>query len=151
MQKVFIVLGMTVLVFFALTNITLAAAAAFSFGGKVIATTVADVNCTGDGTLVVLSSNATAAANAALNYYFESKSKANKTQKTVSEVSDVISGIYGSIPFYATDSSKKPKVGGLILGNANIAPNFKECKLQVGPYKIPFPVRDTTKNYNVSK
>jgi len=126
------------------------ASATFSFGGKVQRTTAPLVTCTGSGTLVVLSGNYTAAINGAIKATLESQSSDNKTQKTVQEVASGIKGIYGSMPFYTTDSSKTPRIGGWILGKADIAPDFKTCKRQIGPYKIPYPVRKI-ESYNVSK
>lgn len=131
-------------------NKEVSASATFSFGGKIEATKVSMVTCTGSGTLVVLTSTFTALTTSALKSYFTSKSEENSTQKTVNEISDLITGLYGTIPFYAKDSSKSPRVGGQILGKADVFPDFKTCKIQIGPYKKPFPVR-TTDNYNVSR
>ena len=53
------------------------------------------------------------------------------------------------IPFYATNIYKRPKIGGTILGRANILPDFSICKIGKTPYAIPFPVRKTS-NYGIS-
>ncbi len=60
----------------------------------------------------------------------------------------VISNTKG-FPLYATDESNAPAVGDFILGKVNIIPEFSTCQLQVGTFKIPFPVTDTSK-YKIS-
>ena len=149
MKKFFILI--TILSFltpFILSN-KVYASATFGFGGKIQTTKVSMVTCTGGGTLVVLTSNFTALTNATINSYFRSHSSDNKTQKTIGEITDLIGGISGTIPFYAESSKKTPKAGEQILGKADIFPDLKTCKIQIGTYRKPFPVRKTN-DYNVS-
>lgn len=111
------------------------------FGGKVTMTKIPNVTCTGNGTLVVLASNLTSG----ISSLMQTKS----SDSTVQKVASALKGLSGLIPFYATDSSKKPEVGKWILGKANTIPDTSSCKMQIGPYKIPYPVRKTS-NYQVS-
>lgn len=119
-----------------------ASRATFSFGGKVVSTHIPSVICTGGGTgPIMLSSNIGGAVNAVSSQFSDSKG-----QRIVGGVT----GVYKMIPFYATNLKKIPKIGGHILGKADIAPNFSICKIQAGEFSIPFPVRKTS-YYGVSK
>lgn len=106
----------------------------WSFGGKILATEVPDVTCYGSGTgPVVLLSNLTSIGSAA-----------RSTSTTA------VRSIYGVLPFYTQiNTSPTPRAGQWILGRANIIPDFNNCAINVGQYRIPFPVRDTD-NYRTS-
>ena len=130
------------LTFFMLSGVVYASTT-FGFGGKVEATKISGVTCTGNGTLVVLSSNAGGAVSAV-------SSVTSSKSSTGEKVTGAINGIYGMIPFYATDTSKKPKNGEWILGKADAVPDTKTCKIKLGKTSIPFPVRKTSK-YGISK
>lgn len=56
--------------------------------------------------------------------------------------------VYDKIPFFATDMMKIPTMGGIIMGKAEIVPDFSTCQLMTEP-PIPFPVRKTS-YYGVS-
>ncbi len=111
----------------------------FGFGGKVIATQIPGVVCTGTGTLAILSSNIQGAVDATTSQFSKSTG-----QKVVGGVT----GVYKMIPFYATNLQKKPKIGGWILGKANVAVDTSICKTTSEP-PIPIPVRKAS-NYAVS-
>lgn len=121
---------------------TLASKATFSFGGKVLSIRVPNVTCSTSGTGPIMLTSNTQGAIDAVSSQFSSS--------TGEKIVGGTTGIYRMIPFFATDQSKVPKVGGFILGKADIAPNFSICKMQIGDTQIPFPVRKTT-IYNVSK
>lgn len=116
-----------------------------SFGGKVKLTTIPNVICEGSGTIFVLSSNLVGTAQEMAG------ASGSNTEKTIKKVSTAMKAVNDTMPFYSTDSEKNPKVGDMILGKANTIPDFSICKLQIGPYRIPFPVKKTTDNYNVSR
>jgi hypothetical protein len=121
-----------------------------SFGGKVITTTVPDVTCTGSGTgpVVLLSSLLHLTSAVVVS------TPAVKTTVPV-RVGGVVSGLFGAIPFYTQSTSSSstsgstPQPDSWILGRANVIPDFSTCYLQLGPYRLPFPVRDTS-NYKTS-
>jgi hypothetical protein len=118
-----------------------------SFGGRVIGTSIPLVNCTGIGTgPVVLISSLEHLGSAVV---YTTASPGNQTS-VPTRAKGVVSGIYGAIPFYTNENgASEPSQGDWILGNANIVPNFSTCSIQVGTFKIPFPVRPTS-NYRVS-
>ena len=135
------------LILFLLVSLTFAqtcdAAITFDFGGKVLKTKITGVTCNGNGTLMILSSNADSAGSAV-------SSVAGNGASTGQKVVGGITGILGLVPFYATNANKKPKPGEWILGKANAVPDLSTCKLKVGKSKIPIPVRKTS-YYNISK
>jgi len=112
----------------------------FAFGGKVLSTTIPGVICTGIGTPIILSSNIGGAISAASSQFSSSSGE---------KITGGVTGVYKMIPFYATNITKQPKVGGYILGKADIAPDLSICKTETDP-PIPVPVRKTS-NYGVSK
>lgn len=129
------------LLFALITTKSVYAAATFSFGGKVVSTKIPGIVCTGGGIgPILLSSNIGGAVSAASSQFSGSKG-----QKIIGGVT----GVYKMIPFYAINYTRIPKVGGYILGKANIAPNLSICKTNSSP-PISFPVR-ITRDYNVSK
>lgn len=140
MKRAFVKVAIISVIFFVSSGIV-SAVTTVGFGGKVAMTKIPNVTCTGNGTLVILVSNFTSG----ISQLAQTKS----SDSTIKKVSSAIKGLFGSIPFYATDSSKKPQVGKWILGNANITTDTSTCKMQIGPYKIPYPVRKTS-NYQVS-
>lgn len=107
------------------------------FGGKIMATTISGVTCTGNGTLVILDSNVTGAVSAV--------SSAASKGSTTSKVYGTVSSIYKIIPFYATDLSKKPQKGGHIIGKADASIDTGTCSYKSGDSSIPLPVRKTSK------
>ena len=143
MKKTFLITFLFVFFLLAPKTRVLAAPIFKSFGGRVAAITKSGggVICTGNGTLTVLLSNLTGAAKIGTSQF--EQNKANRATGT-------ISGIYKSIPYYTDNPSKQPKVGGFILGKANIAPDFSKCHINIGEIQIPIPVL-VTRDYNVSK
>ena len=105
------------------------------------------VTCEGSGTIFVLSSNLTGAATKVAG---AALGPGGDTKQKIQKASAIMKAIADTIPFYSTDSEKNPKVGDMIMGKAKSTPDFSTCKMQIGPYKIPFPVRKTTDNYNIS-
>ena len=118
------------------------ASVTFGFGGKVKADKISGVTCSGSGTLIILSSNIGGVVNAV-------SSATSSNNSTGQKVSGAISGIYDIIPFFATNISKKPKVGGWILGKADATIDTSTCKIKLGKTSIPLPVRKTSE-YNIS-
>ena len=107
------------------------------------------VTCDGDGYgPLELSSNVGGAISG-------TTSVLNGNNSTGQKIIGGVTGVYKMIPFYATDSTKKPQKGGWILGKADIAPNLKICYMKSKnkdgkEKKIPYPVRKTSV-YSVSK
>ena len=121
------------------------------FGGKVRLTKIPNVMCEGSGTIFILNSNFTSGTKAALENYATSQGEGgNSTSSKIKQGLNALKALSNTIPYYATEANKLPKVGDLIMGNAKSTPDTSICKLQIGPYRIPFPVKKTTKNYNIS-
>jgi hypothetical protein len=98
------------------------------FGGRVLSVTIPSVTCVGTGTgPIVLTSTAVSVISMATSQ-------------------NNASGVYGSIPLYATDANKAPRVGKWILGRHELMPSFSTCTIG----GTPFPVKKTTNQYNVS-
>ena len=135
MRKSFFTLGVILLTVFLMPKTSFALS--IGFGGRVEATKISGVTCSGDGVLVVLSSNVNGAVGAI-------SSAVSKGSSTVQKVSGVVNGIYKMIPYYATDSSKKPQVGGHIIGKADLGIDTSTCSLESGETSVPFPVRRTS-------
>lgn len=63
----------------------------------------------------------------------------------------ILTGMSGtSTNFYATNPMKKPRMGGWILGKADILPDLSICTIKLGTLSSPFPVKKTS-IYGVSK
>ncbi len=135
MRKSFSALGIILLAVFLLPKTSFALS--MGFGGKIMATTISGVTCTGGGTLVILDTNASGAVSAV--------SSAASKGSTTSKVYGTISSIYKMIPFYATDLSKKPQKGGHIIGKADSIIDTGTCKYKSGDSYVPVPVRKTSK------
>jgi hypothetical protein len=91
-----------------------------SFGGKILSTTIPLVTCSGIGTgPVVLIRNLTVMPSTFLPFYAQTN--------------------YSNYPF----TSGTPKAGDWILGTASAMLDTTTCSIQVGEFKIPFPVHDT--------
>jgi len=120
-----------------------------SFGGRVITPDLPIATCYGLGTgPVVLASSIESLGSAV-----ESAAGVGG-QTTPARVNNVVSGIYGAIPFYTTFSlsadagggfhfvGSVPKTGDWILGRASVIPSFTTCT--ISDTVIPFPVRKTS-------
>ena len=119
---------------------TSASGTTLSFGGKVLSDKISGVECNKEGTLVILSSNASGAVG-----IVQSQQSNNKTEKVVG----TSTSIYKLIPFFATNTNKVPRKGGFILGKADVVPDFSICHT-TGTLKLPIPVRKTD-DYGVSQ
>jgi hypothetical protein len=51
---------------------------------------------------------------------------------------------FSGMSLYTTNFAKTPKAGDWILGRVNIIPEYTSCQIQVGTYKIPYGVRDSS-------
>lgn len=143
-MKRHLIISIILIIVFIVPFIAYAKTLTRSFGGKVLLTSIPDVECYSSGTgPVVLFSNVMSVVSGV------SSAAGVGHQNTVNRVSNVANGVYNAIPFYTLSMSKTPKQGDWILGRANVVPSFETCDLQVGPYQIPFPVK-TTNNYNIS-
>jgi len=139
---------LTIIFLFLFVSInTVHAAASVAFGGKVKATTVPMVKCSGSGTIFILSSNLTSLTKAGIG---AATTSSEGTEQKVQKAVAALKALGDTVPFYSTDSQKNPKVGDMIMGKAKSIPDFSTCKMRIGPYEIPFPVRKTTDNYNVA-
>lgn len=126
-----------------------------SFGGKVILTTIPGIGCVGFGKGPIVLSSSLQSLGSAIY------SGVDGSQPTANRVVGAAAGLYGAIPFYASEISitensaggllvsKPPSVGQWILGRANVIPEFSTCAIGYPPDGIPFPVRDTS-NYRTS-
>jgi hypothetical protein len=118
------------------------------FGGRVLTNQLPVATCIGLGTgPVLLSNNIGSLVNTAI-------SATDNSQGTVNQVSNIASGLYGAIPYYATMGftglfvTPLPQTGDWILGRADVIPSLTRCIINGTP--IPFPVRNTS-TYNVSR
>ncbi len=106
--------------------------------GKVLMTPTPGIVCAGLGQTMVLNSQLAGlktAVDGAVN-------STNGIERT----SAVLGGIYNMLPTYASDPTKRPIIGGYVLGLNNAIPNFSLCKIGT----VPIPVLKTTSTFGVS-
>jgi hypothetical protein len=158
-KKSFINLAIVALVFLLLVGVASAKSSyssTFGFGGKVIEE-IKGVTCSGGGTVIVVSSNVDAVVGT-VSSVFGNGSTGQKIVGGISNLSKIV-------PYYATNTAKKPRKGQYILGKAESVIDTSTCKIESSKTSVsysgatasttttmksrPFPVRKTN-IYSVS-